>query len=193
MASGPADTYARNLNRADERWTGGSPQSAYMELHQTGIAQLDGLMYTLIDGVPRQLTPGLMEEMQMGQYGPEGQYRPDTQGYKAGSGAGQGDVGERPHGALSGASTVTSAAPPRTEHSASQNIGYGAWEYEDQQKTLADRQAEFARNNPGSRLSRRSADQRAQFDPSGGAEPYFETPRLIPGGSSYEDSWYKGG
>ena len=206
MASGSADSYARNLNRGDERWSGGSPQSAYMELHRTGIAQLDGLMYTLINGIPRQLTDELMEEMQMGQYGPEGQYRPETQGYTAAGltgtggygdtgsgGGGRGDVGERPHGALSGADTVTSPTPDPNMHSAGVGIEYAGWEEIDRQRTQADREAEFARNNPGARLSRRSADQRAQFDPSGGAEPYFETPRLIPGGSSYEDSWYKGG
>jgi hypothetical protein len=212
MASGSADTYARNLNRGDEQWTGGSPQSAYMELHQTGIAQLAGKMYALIHGIPRELTPELMEEMQMGQWGPDdqhggmGSYRPETQGYTAGAGGGQGAVGDRPHGALSGADAVTSAPPdqlgevsnaklfaPSPSEAGWQNIQYQAAMIDDQRQTRMDRDAEFARNNPGARLSRRGADERAQFDPSGGAQPYFETPRLIPGGSSYEDSWYKGG
>tara|TARA_R110000744_G_scaffold377432_1_gene492427 strand:+ start:728 stop:1222 length:495 start_codon:yes stop_codon:yes gene_type:complete len=164
-----------------------------MELHQTGIAQLDGLMYALVNGIPRQLTDELMEEMQMGQYGPEDQYRPETQGYKAGAGGGGGAIGDRPHGALSGADAVTSPTPDPNMHAAGVGIEYAGWEEIDRQRTQADREAEFARNNPGARLSRRSADQRAQFDPSGGAQPYLETPRLIPGGSSYEDSWYKGG
>jgi hypothetical protein len=125
MASGSADTYARNLNRQEGDWTGGSPQSAFMTLHEQGAAMIDGRLFGLIQGRPMELTDELIAEMSGSEFTPMpgvegyGQRNQGHSGYRGGmqaSGIGEGgmgsahrppvgstDVGDRPHGALPGA------------------------------------------------------------------------------------------
>ena len=86
MASGAADTYARNLNRNEGDWTGGSPQSAFMTLHEQGVAMIDGRLFGLIQGRPMELTDELLKEMSGTEYTPMpgqqgyGQRNPESQG-----------------------------------------------------------------------------------------------------------------
>jgi hypothetical protein len=99
-----------------------------------------------------------------------------------GQGTAGGYVGERPRGALSGANAVTSPHD-RDMHSADTGLGYAAWQFDDQAQTQRDREREFreqAGYGSGWELSNPRGEGGSRRGPA---------PALVPGGSSYEESW----